>query len=417
MFEKPPQEKPFVSWLYVMIWSLIIFITIPLARDIQKIVAENWGRELFSYVVISSVVVSLITGTFYIIRHRLSSRVGYLWLLAVAAIFIGYTIELGKMSPEESFHFIQYGVLGLLVYRTLTHKLQDSSVYFAAAIICGMIGTLDEFIQWLTPGRHWGLQDIWINFFGACLVQIAIAMGVKPKLIRNRPSRANLRFLLRLIIVAVVMLWASLLNTPSRIIWYAERVPFLAFLKHNDSVMLEYGYLYDNRATGIFRSRLSADELKSADQKRGKEVAGILDSFYRRDRYLEFLEIYTPINDPFVHEARVHLASRDYHFKKAVKYKDDPDKYARHLNIALRENQIMEKYFPQTLHHSSYVWSADKLAMAKEHLLMDWTRESMVSKALVTEVREGQVAVFFMVLILGLILLNLHLGRQESSRS
>jgi hypothetical protein len=41
----------------------------------------------------------------------------------------------------------------------------------------------------------------------------------------------------------------------------------------------------------------------------------------------------------------------------------------------------------------------------------------MVSKALVTEVREGQVAVFFMVLILGLILLNLHLGRQESSRS
>jgi hypothetical protein len=417
MFEKPPQEKQFVSWLYVVIWSLIIFITIPLARDIQRFVAQNWGRELFTYVVISSVVVLLITGTFYIIRHRLSSRVGSLWLLAVAAIFIGYTIELGKMSPEESLHFIQYGVLGFLVYRALTHKLQDSSVYFAAATICAMVGTLDEFIQWITPERYWGLKDVWINFFGASLVQIAIAMGLKPKFIWNRPSRANLRFLLRLTIAALVMLWASLMNTPSRIGWYAERIPFLAFLKYNATVMLEYGYLYDDRATGIFRSRFSPDELKSADQKRGKEVAAILDSYREWETYTEFLKIYTPMNDPFAHEARVHLASRDIHFVKAVKHKDNPDKYIRHLNVAFRENQIMEKYFSQTLHHSSWVWPADKLAIAKEHLLMDWTRESRVSKALVTKVRESQVAVFFMILILGLILSNWHLGRQESSRS
>ena len=412
MFEKPPQEKQLVSWLYVVIWSLIIFITIPFARDIQKFVTQNWGREWFTYVVISGVVISLITGTFHIIRHRPSSRVGYLWLLVVSAIFIGYTIDLGKRSPEEAFHFIQYGVLGLLVYRALTHKLQDSSVYFVAAIFCAMIGILDEFIQWITPRRYWGLQDIWLNFLGASLVQIAIAMGVKPKLIRNRPSRANLRFLLRLTIVALAILWVSLLNTPSRIAWYAERIPFFAFLKHHDSVMLEYGYLYNNKDTGIFRSRFSLNELKSIDHKRGKEAAGILDSYRGRDRYLEFLEIYTPMSDPFVHEARVHLYSRDYHFSEAIKYKDSKEYSTGSLNIAFRENQIMEKYFPQTLNHSSYVWSADKLAMAEENLLMDWTRESRVSRDLVTKVSEGQVAVFFAILILSLAMLIWHLGRQ-----
>jgi hypothetical protein len=217
--------------------------------------------------------------------------------------------------------------------------------------------------------------------------------------------------------VALAILWVSLMNTPSRIAWYAEQIPFLAFLKHNDSVMLEYGYLYDTKATGIFRSRFSLNELKSNDQQRGKEAAKILDSYHGRDRYKEFLKIYTPISDPFVHEARVHLNSRDFHFKYAPKYKDDPKNYARHLTMAFRENQIMEKYFPQTLHHSSYVWSEDKLAIAEEHLLMDWTHESWVSRALVTKVSEGQVAVFFVILMLGLILLIWNLGRQKSFRS
>jgi hypothetical protein len=49
--------------------------------------------------------------------------------------------------------------------------------------------------------------------------------------------------------------------------------------------------------------------------------------------------------------------------------------------------------------------------MAEEHLLMDWTRESWVSRALVTKVSEGQVAVFFVILILGVFMLIWHLGR------
>lgn len=399
MFENPPQEKPWVSWLYVVIWSLIIFVTIPFARSIQRFVAQSIGREWFTYVVLFAVVISLLAGIFYIIRHRPSSRGDFLWLLAVTLIFIGYTLNLGKKNPEEAFHFVQYGVLGFLVYRALAHKLQDSSVYFAAAIICGMIGNLDEIIQWITPNRYWGLQDVWINLLGASLIQIAIAMGIKPTFVENRPSRKNLRFLFRLIMVAVAFLWVSLMNTPSRIAWYAERIPFLSFLKHNESVMLEYGYLYSHLDTGIFRSRFSPDELKSNDQKRGKEAAEILDNYRGRERYQEFLKIYTPITDPFVHEARVHLDSRDHHFTEAIKSKNDPEKYKRHLNIAYRENQIMEKYFPLTLHHSAYVWSADKLALAIEQLVIDWTRKSWVSRDLVTKVSEIQVGLFFALLL------------------
>jgi hypothetical protein len=411
MIQGPPQEKLWVSWLYVIIWSLIIFVTIPLARAIQKFVSQQWSREVFTYVVLAAVVIALVAAVHYVIRHRLTSRGRYFWLLAVAAIFVGYTIELGKKSPEEAIHFVQYGALGILVYRALTHQIQDISIYFAAAIICGIFGIVDEFIQWLTPRRYWGFRDIWINFFAASLVQIAIVKGLKPKYISNRPSRTNLRFLCRLVIAVAVLIGASLMNTPARIAWYAERIPGLGFLRQNESVMAEYGYLYDDPDIGIFRSRLSPDELKKTDLKRATDAVAILNIYRDRSAYQEFLSIYTPVSDPFLHEARVHLFSRDYSFSLAKIYKDKPKQHAKLLTTVFRENQILEKYFPNTLRQSAYVWSLDKLSLAKKHLLRNGVFESWVSRHLITGFSEAQIASFFTLLVLGLTLLYWYLGK------
>jgi uncharacterized membrane protein len=191
MLEGPPREKQCLSWLYVVIWTLIIFVNIPLARTFQRFVAHYWGRDLFTYAVLSAIVIALIVALLYVIRHRSTFLGSYLWLLVIATIFIAYTIELGKKNPEESIHFIQYGVLGVFVYRALTHQFQDFRIYFAAATICAVIGTSDEIIQWITPDRYWDLRDIWINFFGASLIQIAIAKGLKPKFIRRRPRSST----------------------------------------------------------------------------------------------------------------------------------------------------------------------------------------------------------------------------------
>jgi len=146
VIEGPPRERQWISWLYVVIWSLIIFVTIPLARVIQEFVYQHWGREIFAYVVMAAILIALVASAVYIRHNRPASRAKYLWLLAVAVIFFGYTIELGKGSPEEAIHFVQYGLLGFLVYRTLSHRLWDFSIFLAAAIICGIIGTIGEVI-------------------------------------------------------------------------------------------------------------------------------------------------------------------------------------------------------------------------------------------------------------------------------
>lgn len=414
MLDSSPGEKQWLSWLYVSVWSLMIFLTVPFARAIQEFVSRQWSSDLFTYGVLLAILVTLVILTVYIIRYRQISRSGYFWISIIGVIFILYTIKLGDESPEEAVHFIQYGVLGVLVYRALTHRIRDISIFFSAALICSIIGMIDEVIQWLTPQRYWGLRDVWLNFFAAALLQISIAKGLSPKIIAGKISPSNLRFLCRVTIIAAAVLGASILNTPERITWYSERIPWLDFLKGSDRVMVEYGYLYDDPDIGIFRSRLSKEELKQKDLKRVKEASKILDLFSNNSTYREFLKIYSPLNDPFLHEARVHLYSRDKHFKKSKEYMDDPEERSLRITKAFRENQIMEKYFPNTLYQSAYVWPEDKLAIAEDLLLSDMSFESSVSRSLITSVSERVMTFFFALLIIGLAVLHWYLKKYES---
>ena len=416
MFVGPPQETPLVSWLYVVIWTLVIFVTIPLARAIQKFITMQWSRELFTYVVIVTTAMAFVSAVIYVRRFLPASRSSYFWLASVTAIFLGYTVKLGRGAPEEAIHFIQYGLLGILVYRALTHRLHDVSIYFAAATIGGIIGIMDEFIQWLIPLRYWGLRDIWLNFFSAALVQVAIAKGLKPTFISNHLDRENLRFLCRLILTALIIFGASFLNTPKSIHWVAERISLFEFLKKIDDVMSEYGYLYEDSEIGTFRSRFSPAELKRIDVERATEAAKILDQFQDPSSYQLFLNTYTLIIDPFVHEARVHLFRRDAYYETALEHNADTKAYAEHLTVAFRENQIMEKYFGNTLSNSAYIWSADKLSIARSHLLEANAYHSEVSRNLITRASKGQVACFFIVLIFGVVLVYWHIGKEAKTR-
>lgn len=407
MLLSPPKGKAWAAWIAVGLWSLLIFLTIPLARHISALVSAQWGRSLFTYLVLLTIAVALVAVTGQVILRRLKlSTQRLLWLALIAGTFMGYTLLLGKRSPEESVHFIQYGVLSILVYRALTIKMRDISVYFSAAVICGIIGTFDEIVQWLVPDRQWDLRDIWINFFAAAMVQIAIAKGLQPPYITRRPNPGNLRLLWRLMALAAAVLGASMFNTPERIAWYAKRLPGLGYLIQNGSVMVEYGYRYEDPDIGIFRSRLTPEDLQRADRHRAIEAAAILDRYSERSDYSAFLRRYTPVSDPFVHEARVHLFSRDVNFERAMEKKAQSEHFAGNFSKAYRQNRILEKYFAHTLGASDHVWPVEKKTMARRYLREDEVFESFVSRHLITRISETQMITLFGVLILVFFMLS-----------
>jgi hypothetical protein len=406
MLDNPLDENEWQSWLYVCIWSLLIFVTVPVARVIQAYVHEHWGRDMFLYGVVIIIVLLLVASLKLIKAKRTATAMNYVWLVSIATVFIVYTIQL-RSNPEEAVHFVQYGILGILIYRALTHRINNYGIYFVALLLTITVGILDEALQWLTPNRVWGLKDIRLDAIAAALVLLGLAMGLRPAIISGKPTAKTGQIMCRSALAVVILLGASLLNTPQIISWYVERLPVLQFITENSGLMAEYGYRYDDDDTGIFRSRLSPVELEKTDRRRATKAAARLDELPTQDDYREFLHRYTPFNDPFLHEARVHLNRRDYYLTSAGKYQErDVTEFQRRMTIAHYENRIMEKYFHETLLQSVFLLPDKTVDQMKEYASPTSGYDSAVSKTLITRVNERQVLWSILILVTSLIVLD-----------
>ena len=411
MFERPSRKREFLSWVYVVFWSGFIFVTVPFVRSGSDYVRSRWGGEAFTYGVTAIVILVAGAGVALLLKRRRRPVAGSAWLLGIAGLVVYLTFGLRAGTPEEAIHYLQYGMLSLLLYGAFSHRVRDYSIYAAVTIAGTIVGMVDETVQWLTPGRHFGVRDIWLNFTAVALVQAALAAGIRPKIISGWPDGASLRRLCRLGAVAVAYLGLCHLNTPDRIAWYSARLPLPDYLDLNRSVMVEYGYMHGDAASVLFRSRLTAEELRRVDRERAVEGARILNRYRGREQYLAFLDIYTPMTDPFLHEARVHLYSRDVSLERA-RDAEPGDKRRRHLTSAYWENRILEDYFGELVHASSNVWPAALEAEIRKDIQTDRAFESRASQYLITTFNRGQVFWLFLGAVIGLLLLGSWFGRR-----
>ncbi len=413
MLKQPPRENEAVSWIFVLFWVLIIYTTIPFARSIQRYVVESFDRQLFTAFVLTSVAVATVLMVVYVIRlYRTTPSKAWkqiAWLFGISVIWVFFTLML-KTNPEETLHLVQYGVLGLLLFRALSHRVKDTSIYLSALLLGAIIGTMDEVIQWITPERFWDFRDVWINTISGGLMQLMIAFGLRPSVISGKIQRVSLMLLCRICIVLLLIFGFCLSNTPDFILWYTDRIPALSFLKTNESAMVEYGYFHEDNEIDGFYSRLSLEELREADQTRGADVARIIDKY---DNYGDFLKVYTPLVDPFIHEVRVHLFRRDFHLAENKKYKNDEKKHLIHCTIAHQENLIMNKYFPVTLKNSNFVLPTEEVNNISSCFNEDLLESSAVSGHLITLFSKTQLLVFICVLLVALISIKLHSGRSK----
>ena len=394
MLDAKPGEREWVSWAWVVATAVAIFCTVPVARALQSVVADSVGRAAFLVVACATALAATTLVARSIARRRLPAS-AWAWLALIVAAF-GVEAWALRGNPEEAIHFVEYGLLGVLAYRALAHRLRDAGIYLVAIVVVGTVGILDEWLQWIAPSRYWDLRDLRINLAAGVLTQAAIAFGLRPRLIGGWPGRDSLRLLARTGAVFALLLAASFLNTPERIAAYSAKIPGLGFLRHSTSMMVEYGYRYEDPSIGIFRSRFTLGELAALDARRGAEVAAILDEYINDERYGEFLRRYSVPVDAFVHEAGVHLFRRNRYLEIAS---TEEELRGRHYNIALREDRLLGKYFPTVMRNSAQAWDAEQRRLVAA--LADWDEvyESRVSHGLITALGERQVAALFGVVI------------------
>ena len=404
------------DWLAVVGWSALVLATVPLARAIEGVVEGLWGERAFLVAVLATIGAGLALVT------RALRRVGRLspgrsaWLVAVGTVYVTTTWSL-RDTPVEAVHFLQYGVLGALAFRALAHRIRDSGVYLAATGVAGSVGIVDEGVQWVLPDRYWDLRDIGFNFLGAALAQVAISGGVQPAGISGWPSAASVRRVCRIAGAVLLLLGACMFNTPPRIAWYAERVPGLGFLLDSPDPMFEFGHLYDVPELGRFRSRFAPAELAHADVERGPGAGPVLGRSNDGD-YERFLREYTPMRDPFLHEARVHLFVRDRSLELAEERRADGNlrRARRDWTVAWRENRILEDYFGHTLRHSGRALPEAQRRLLAEQQLAAYPFESRVSENLITAVGEGQLVAGWFVALAALFAIHRAAGRRAACR-
>lgn len=380
------------AWLEVGVCAASIFAIVPLARAIQTFADRNFGRAFFVYAAAAAVVAAL-GASIYVLAVRLKVRrvSQILWLVSSAALFLG--IAWGKrVSPAEAAHILDYGLLSFLLFRAWRFSLADPSVYFASFFSGTLVGILDEIVQWVTPGRYWGIEDVALNALVVGLLQIALWKGFRPKLASPVTHRSR-RIVSGLAASVLILLGLCLSATPERVSRLSARFPLLAPLEKQEP-MAETILKHRDPDIGAFYSRMTVTWLRKIDHLSSASQGKILRDWKDQD-YAEFLSRYSTVSFPFLHEMRVHLFRRD---KRAAAGDDF---------TAWKENRILEKYFGETLAAGGYQWSKETEAGTRTRIDPQKAYQSPVSKNIFFWLGEGPKWISIGIILLGLLAYNI----------
>ncbi|MFO1522053.1 MAG: VanZ family protein [Kiritimatiellia bacterium] len=364
-----------MSWFLATAWMALLYYTIPRTPDIRKTIVHDWGwgREGFTFMAAGFGLLCALPAVGFLVRHRSrfpARRIA--GVLLVLAVFVAGAFHLAARSAEEAMHFVQYGVLYGLVLRALLHRGRDGGVFVLAWLVCVIAGALDEWIQWAVPGRYWDFRDLVLNGVSALFGLAFFTLGPRPVYPDAPLAAATLRHICRAGLVLVLILAASCSNTPAATRALVEAFPRLAESSRGWDEMAEYGHLVRDPVCGVFRSRLSPDQLAATDRARAVEAAARLPAAdtLNLDAYRAFIEREcTPLTDPFLHELRVHLFRRDkylvHDFMPAL------NERRRAATIAWCEHLILRARHPATPAARTPPWSAEEAGLLEADGYLD----------------------------------------------
>lgn len=285
--------------------SLAVILSAPFAQQIFTEVGNRWPGQ-FRAIGIGATAVpagaALLVALFRI-RNRRPAR--YLALASSIALGGGY-ILLSGLSFAESFHFVEYGVLGFLFYR-VWRRAEDVSLIVLPMLAGTIVGTLDEWVQWFVPIRAGEARDVGLNGVAlGCGLLFAIAADPLDRvtLALRRESRVR------------VGAWAA-----------AAVILFGLFFQ---SVHL--GYDLRDEEIGVFRSRYTPRALAAVRDERAAQWRVGPPLVQRR----------VSREDQYLSEGLRHVQRRNQAWT------------AGDIVVAWRENRILEKHYAPVLDTPSY---------------------------------------------------------------
>lgn len=318
-------------WGLTALYTGIIYSTIHVVSKWRKFLTEKYGYEIFDFIywIFGAIGLSLII---YIYKKNRGSNLlkPYLSLILISLIYAYYLYNL-KYAVER-LHFLQYGLLGALLFISFHRHLKSMPSAICALCVTYWLGLGDEFIQHLLSSRVGELKDGIINAISGAL-GIALVITVFPDLEKrtepstNQASKSDMNLAPESPIV-VKSPSKSTTETTSNI----NSLPLYLLIVTallNALFVIEvhgFGYRHMHLEAGIMYSSLSSKELKE----------------YNSGKLL------SPANNKvYEDEANRHLLQREYYCSND--FMNKKGKYYRRWDKCFMENQILKVHYSQFL--------------------------------------------------------------------
>jgi len=288
-------------WSAILVYTGIIYATLPLVSAIRKTLVERYGEGIYNYIYFGFglCAAGFLVYTFVKIERRQRLRV-LAALLTLAGIY-GYYLGTIRYAVEKV-HFLEYGFLGALLVAALWRTAGNGCAFLFALNAVYWIGLGDEAIQWVLPNRVGELRDAIINLVSGAL---GIA-GVWCVALAPHPLRPATRRQLRAAIVCLAISAAATFAFVVRV--------------HG------FGQVHENAAVGRMYSSLSSESLRHINDNR---------------------DVLPRIRRTYDDEAVRHLFQREFYLINKIRTKEGG--FSWDYPKSLFENRVLETWYRRFL--------------------------------------------------------------------
>ena len=177
-------SSPAKAWSAVAVYTIFLYSTLTLAYDLYMRLYRQIGESSMSmlmgvlYVLLGLI---LFVFMFFYIPRKFITYAAFM-LICFSAGFCLASLEV----PAKRFHFLQYGVLTLLIFDAMRFRFSGYSLYVWTLAIVTLIGAGDEVLQGLLPKRTFAVVDIAENSTAGLLTLAFIGFVITEE---NYPYR------------------------------------------------------------------------------------------------------------------------------------------------------------------------------------------------------------------------------------
>lgn len=286
-----------VLWTAIVLYTGVIYATLPLVARWRKTLVESYGPGVFDNIYWVFVALALGFLVYLFLRLRGTRLVRALVVLGVVGTMYAYYLT-GMRYSVERIHFLEYGLLGALLLVAMRRYVDNFVASLCALCIGYLAGLGDEAIQWGLPSRVGEIRDSVINFISAAL-GIALVWFVFVAFRSHGPIRC--RHLRTLILLVGVSTLATVL-----FLWNVHG----------------FGHVYESCEAGRIYTSFSSAGLRKINE--GEATSRCDMAVYRN-------------------EARRHLFQREFYRTNDFLARDGS--YYRQYWKSFYENRILERYY------------------------------------------------------------------------